>query len=137
MAAENQNARRAQPGGGSGGNPDARDPNEEGRHRLKEGMEEAGHRVREGYESAREAVGEKYRRAGEMVAHNPTQSVLVSFGLGFGLGVLLTVALSSREESWYERHLPDSLHDFPESLRRLPERISEAIARHIPRSMSH
>jgi hypothetical protein len=90
-----------------------------------------GQRVREGYETARETVAHRYRRAEGMVARNPTPSVLISFGMGFGLGMLLVMALNQREEStWSEwsHRLGDSLRHMPDRLRHVPE----SIARHMP-----
>lgn len=104
----------------------------EGRQFVQERAEQVGQRMREGLESTRDAMGQGYHQAEEMVTRNPTESLLITFGLGFGLGLLLTAALSSREESWYDRYVPDSMHDLRHSLRNLPDRISDAIARNMP-----
>jgi ElaB/YqjD/DUF883 family membrane-anchored ribosome-binding protein len=111
--------------------------------RLQEGAEQFRDRAREGFDTAREGVERRYRRAEGMVARNPSESVMIAFGIGVGLGVLLTIAMTQREETWAERHAPDSLRDMsgslrdlPEALRRLPDQISATIARHWPKSMS-
>jgi hypothetical protein len=53
-----------------------------------------------------------------------------SFGLGFGLGLLVAVVMTQREESWADRHIPDSWRDLPDRLRHM--RMPETIARHMP-----
>jgi hypothetical protein len=110
-------------------NQGQREPLQQAVHRVQEGAEAAGHRIREGFDSAREVVGRGYERAEGVISDNPTQSLMIVFGLGFGLGLLLTVALTGREETWYERHVPDSLRD-------LPDRIADRISRNLPRSMA-
>ena len=129
--------RRDQPqgrrnGGSAGSLQGARDQAREGGQGLQEGAQQLGQQIQEGYDSAREAVGRGYRQAEGMMARHPGQSVLIGFGVGFGLGLLLTILLTQREETWYERHVPDSLRDLPETLRRLPGRIS----RNLPSSLS-
>jgi hypothetical protein len=116
-------------GGRMESNQGLRETFQQAAQRAQEGAEAAGQYAREGYESARDVVGRGYERAESMIAENPAQSLLVVFGLGFGLGLLLTVALTSREETWYERHVPDSLRD-------LPDRIADRVARYLPRSMT-
>ena len=93
-------------------------------HKVQEGVSQVGERVHEGYDSAREGLAHGYRRAGEVVARNPGQSVLLGFGAGFGLGVLLTVLLTRREEeSWYGRYVPERLRHL---------HMPDALARHMP-----
>src|SRR4051812_8843949 len=60
--------------------------------RLREGASQVGDRMREGYDTAREAFSHSYRRTEGMIARNPAPSVFVAFGVGLGLGVLLSVA---------------------------------------------
>lgn len=97
--------------------------------RLREGAERVGERVREGYDSATEAMARGYRRTEGMIARNPAPSVFMAFGAGLGLGVLMAVALTAREEdSWAERNIPDWLRKLPHSLRQQ----AEAMAQHIP-----
>ena len=96
--------------------------------RLQEGASAMKDRAQEGYEAASDEVGHRYRQAEGMIARNPGPSVLVGFGVGFGLGVLLTVLLTRREETWYERYMPDSLRGMPDRLRHGAENLS----RHMP-----
>jgi len=68
------------------------------------------------------------------MARNPTQSVLIGFGIGFGLGLVLTTMLHRPEETWAERHLPDRLRNAPDSLHHLADTIRslpDAIARRL------
>jgi hypothetical protein len=85
---------------------------------AQQGMEQMSNRLREGYDMTRDESMRRYRRAEGMIARNPAPSVLIGFGLGFGLGLALCSMLTTREESWAERHLPDSLQDFPDRLRK-------------------
>jgi ElaB/YqjD/DUF883 family membrane-anchored ribosome-binding protein len=92
--------------------------------RVQEGFSNAGQKLQDGYGAAGENVAHAYRRAEGLVARNPGSSVLVGFGVGFGLGVLLTALLSRREEpSWYDRYVPEKLRDL---------RLPDSIARHLP-----
>jgi len=79
-------------------------------------------------------VGQAYQRSEELVCNNPAASALITFGLGFGVGLLLTSLLSpprrrpSGWRSWYDSRVPhwatrDSLSDtvsrvLPEALAR-------------------
>jgi hypothetical protein len=86
----------------------------------------AGH-VRESIEGAREEMAQRYRRAEGAIARHPAPSVLIGFGLGFGIGLALTAILTQHEETWAERHLPDSFRDLPDSVARLRRRVPAAI----------
>ena len=76
-------------------------------------------------------MGRRYRRVEGTVARNPSSSVLIGFGVGFGLGVILT-SMMGHEETWSERHLPDSVRNMPDSIHQL----AEAIAKRLPSSLS-
>ncbi|HEX8199504.1 MAG TPA: hypothetical protein VF590_03390, partial [Isosphaeraceae bacterium] len=82
------------------------------------------------------SVTQGYRQAEGMIARNPSQSVLMGFGVGFGLGLLLTVLMAQREEdTWYDRYVPDRLRNLPDTLRSLQDAVShlpEAISRRVP-----
>ena len=116
-----------QPGGGS--NPD-----------IRQGVEMVGDRLREGYDSARDGVRRGYKSAERVVSHNPAPSLLVSFGVGFGLGLVACLAFAAREkDTWAERHLPDSLLHAPDSLRHLVEQarhLPDLLKQHVPASIS-
>jgi hypothetical protein len=71
--------------------------------------------------------------------------VLTGFGIGFGLGLFVTLLLTRREPGWFERYAPESIQDLPDRLRRLPETVAscvpdrmkqaqETMASYVPRS---
>jgi hypothetical protein len=98
---------------------------------MRSGVEQVSDRVRDGFESARDEMAREYRSAEGMIARNPASSVILGFGVGFGLGILLTTVLMPREETWAERYLPDSLRDF-----RMPDRYRMArAAQQVPDSL--
>jgi hypothetical protein len=122
---------------------------------AQQGMEQVSDRVREGYDMTRDEMTRRYRRAEGLVARNPTPSVLIGFGLGFGVGLAIAAMLTSHEESWADRYLPDSMRDLtgrlrrarvPDPVRDLPDALQSsfhsladsirdlpsAIARHMP-----
>jgi hypothetical protein len=128
MGTSNQGQGRRKDGR-EGNNVGAERPSQEPARDIRSGAEQVGRRVREGFESARDEMSREYRSAEGMVARNPASSVLIGFGVGFGLGILLTTVLTHREETWAERYLPDSLRDF-----RMPDRMSRA-AQQVPDSL--
>jgi ElaB/YqjD/DUF883 family membrane-anchored ribosome-binding protein len=108
---------------------------------VQQGAEQVGNRLQEGYDSARETAFHGYRQAEGTIARNPGPSVLLGFGVGFGLGLVLCTMLT-REETWAEKYLPDSLQDVPDryrslvsSLKSLPrtvhDHLPDAVARHL------
>jgi len=81
----------------------------------------------------------RYRRVEGLVARNPAPSVLIGFGVGFGLGIVLTTLLARPEPSWSERHVPDSLRHLPDSFHQLAEslrNLPDSIARRLPSALS-
>lgn len=83
-------------------------------------------RAGQAYEDARYRVSDSAQQAGDMVRQHPASSSMVTFGLGFGLGLLLVLAMPGhREPTWRERHhlTRDDLNDalsriLPNNLRR-------------------
>ena len=156
---------RRGPGEGRGG-PNGGSPRESESsmtsmgEQVREGIGAASDRLREQYGATREEMARRYRRAEGMMARNPAPSVLVAFGVGFGLGLVLTAMLSQAEEEtwsdWAERrrreglrqarhsmrhaqgavhHAQDAIHQLPEAFSSLADSIRglpEAIARHMP-----
>jgi len=129
---QNQNG-----GSGQGAQAQARDVAQ----RVQQGAEQVGARVQEGYDAARESALHGYRQAEGTIARNPGQSVLIGFGVGFGLGLVLC-SMFTREETWAEKYLPDSLQDVPDrykslvsSLKSLPKSVHDylpdAVSRHL------
>ncbi len=109
-----------------------------GQH-VRETGDRLGESVHHGYDVAREETMHRYRQAEGMIARNPASSVLLGFGVGMGLGVLLSVLLTHREESWYQRHVPESwrdrFRDVPDYVRHQADRLRDlpdAATRHMP-----
>ena len=103
--------------------------------------------MKENIDVARDEAAHRYRRAEGMMARNPAPSVLIGFGIGFGLGLVLTTMLMQREETWADRylpdslrHLPDTMHDYADSIRRnVPgsmHDLADSVKRHIPDSVA-
>ena len=83
--------------------------------------------------------------AEDVVERHPYTTVLTGFAIGFGFGLFVTLLLTRREESWFERYAPESIQDLPDRLRRVPEAVAsyvpdrlkhapEAVASYVPRS---
>ena len=108
--------------------------------KLREGAEGIGNRLSEGYDSAREGVSRGYRRAEGTIARNPAPSVLVGFGLGFGIGLVLCQLFAHDEETWTERNISGPIRDIqmPESLKHVPDHVhhlADAIVSRLPHSV--
>ncbi len=71
----------------------------------------------------------------QMIARHPVATLAVSFGVGFGLGVLAVGLFRRDEESWMTRAsrttLPHSLSSLTTKLEHLRDRISD----HVPDSI--
>jgi hypothetical protein len=109
---------------------------------IREGAENVSNRLREGYDTAREGIGRGYRRAEGTIARNPAPSVLIGFGVGFGLGIALVTMFGREDETWAERHIPDRLRNMPDHLRdsmkHVPDHahhLADAIAAHLPHAI--
>jgi ElaB/YqjD/DUF883 family membrane-anchored ribosome-binding protein len=114
---------------------------EAGQH-ARESLASVGERAKETYGEARESAVHGYEQARDVVGRHPMSSVFVGFGLGFGVGMLLTVILNQREDTWYDRYVPNRLRGFPDSLRHLGDamrdipdhlrHLPEAVAKYMP-----
>ncbi len=141
MASGNQGQGRRNEGHDRQNGGVGRSAGQESGQYLQEGLSEASDRFREGYETAREELAHRYRVAEGAMARHPGSSVLIGFGLGFGIGLAITAMLVHREEdSWANRYLPDSLRDLPEQIRnsRIPEHLGKAVHdAKVPESLHH
>ena len=88
---------------------------------------------------------EEFGAVEEVVERHPYTTVLTGFAIGFGFGLFVTLLLTRREASWFERYAPESIQDLPDRLRRVPEAVAsyvpdrlkhapEAVASYVPRS---
>jgi hypothetical protein len=106
---------------------------------IREGAENVANRLHEGFDSAREGVAHGYRRVEGSIARNPAPSILLGFGLGFGLGIVLCQMLGREEDTWAERNFMGPLRKgsdaVRDSMRHVPDHVhhlADAIASHLP-----
>jgi len=130
MPSGNQGKGRRNEGPG----PGAREPAQDLGQQVRAGAEQVGSRLQEGYGAARDDLARRYREVEGTVARNPMSSVMIGFGAGFGLGLVVTILLTRPEPTWSERHLPDSLRNLPDafqdladSLRSLPKTLASQV----------
>ena len=123
--------------------------------KLQEGAAQVGQHVQEHLGAAKEQAAHGYRQAEGLVARNPSQSLLVGFGVGVGLGVLLAALLTREEERpWYDRyadrlrglpdyardhlgHLPEYARDHLHSAHKTIRQGVEEVSRRLPDSLRH
>ncbi len=106
---------------------------------VKQTAEQLAQRAKDSYGPAREAAFSGYRQAEGTIARNPAPSILIGFGVGFGLGVVLCSLFTKKEETWSEKYLPESLQDLPdhyESLVSSLKGLPKAVHQQLPRSVS-
>jgi hypothetical protein len=111
-------------------------------HRLRDPREgrfpeDSGGREDQGSEEPTAGYSDVAGRMGAYVERNTARTVLASFGLGFGLGLFVTLLFTRRESNWFERYAPEALQDLPETLGQLPERLKhvpESFASYVPSS---
>ena len=110
---------------------------------VKQGADQLSQQAKEHYGNVREGALKGYRQAEGTIARNPTPSVLISFGVGFGLGVVLCSLLTKKEETWSEKYLPESLKDVPDqydslvaSLKSLPKAVHQQLPKSISKYLS-
>jgi hypothetical protein len=97
---------------------------------TQETFQDVGQQLREGYESARTEMGRRWRQAERTMARNPASSILIGFGLGFGVGLVVTSLLGERRsETWAQRHLPDRLRNWPDALQDTLEQLGDSVRR--------
>lgn len=142
MPSGNQGRSQDQNRHNNGGERGARTAAQNAGQRVQEGAGQVGDKFREGFDTTREELGRRYRQAEMSMARNPTTSLLIGFGVGFGLGLVVTSMLD-REQSWTERNVPDRLRNLPDSLQDSLEQLTDsmrnlpdAIKRYLPDSLA-
>ncbi|HVV99680.1 MAG TPA: hypothetical protein VHB77_05050 [Planctomycetaceae bacterium] len=91
------------------------------------------------YEEAIHQAGEAIQQTEEIVRRNPGYSALVTFGVGFGVGMLMTAVLTPESRRERRGH---RMHEFGKELNHyLPEwlsldQLTDAVARVLPSAMS-
>ena len=144
MASRNQG--RSQHEGPQNGGPrrGESEPRRSTNSPSQEGTDPMADRLREGLDSARDEMNRRYQDAERMMVSNPATSLLVGFGVGFGLGLVITTLLGEREPaSWAERNLPSRLRNLPDSVQDSLEQLAtsvrnlpDSIAAHLPSSLT-
>jgi hypothetical protein len=82
-----------------------------------------------------EGQGDEVRTFAQAVSRHPLPVLVGAFGIGFGIGILVTAALARPQKSWWERQLPDSFFDMASSLRHMPGDVASSL-RHMPGDMA-
>lgn len=110
---------------------------------VKQTAEQLAQRAKDGYGPARDAAFEGYRQAEGAIARNPAPAMLIGFGVGFGLGVVLCSLLGKKEETWQEKYLPESFQDIPDhyeslvaSLKALPKTVHQQLPKSVSKYLS-
>jgi len=81
----------------------------------------------------------------DVATRHPYSTTMTSFGIGFGLGLFVTLLLCRREESWFERYAPESMQDLPDRLKHAQDKAAsylpgslkqarESLASYVPSS---
>jgi hypothetical protein len=91
------------------------------------------------YEEAIHQAGEAIQQTEDLVRRNPGYSALVTFGIGFGVGMLMTAVLTPETRRERRGH---RMHDFGQQLnQRLPEwltldQLSQMVSHVLPSAIS-
>ena len=98
-----------------------------------EAAEESENPMHQALDSAREGVMQAQSAAGRLVSKYPAPSVLMSFGFGLGVGLLVASTFPRRStwghHSWAQNlRMPDSVRHFAEELRHMPEHVYKHFA---------
>ena len=89
--------------------------------------------------TAREGALKGYRQAEGAIARNPAPAMLIGFGVGFGLGVVICSLLTKKEETWQEKYLPESFQDVPDQYKSLVSTLKglpKTVQSQLPKSLA-
>ena len=89
--------------------------------------------------AAREGAMKGYRQAEGSIARNPAPAVLIGFGVGFGLGIVICTLLNKKEETWAEKYLPNSLQNVPDQYQSLVGQLKDlpkAVQKQLPKGLA-
>jgi hypothetical protein len=85
------------------------------------------------------------REVPRFVSDRPHTSVMTAFGVGFGLGLVVTLLLTREEKSWFERYAPDAMRDLPDRFEQARQQLAsvpcsirnagESLASRVPASL--
>ena len=110
---------------------------------VKQGADQIAQQAKDQLGTARESALKGYRQAEGTIARNPAPAMLIGFGVGFGLGVVLCSLLANKEETWSEKYLPESFKNVPdqydslvESLKSLPKSVTSQLPKSVSKYLS-
>jgi hypothetical protein len=92
------------------------------------GQQEPGGRQGGGRSDGGPGYMDEMGRVQQFVSDRPHTSLMTAFGVGFGLGLLVTLLLQrEEEESWFERYAPDAIQDLPEQFQHARHKVASAM----------
>lgn len=106
---------------------------------AKASADQLAQQAKEHYGNLSEGAMKGYRQAEGAIARNPAPAMLIGFGVGFGLGVVICSLLTRKEETWAEKYLPESLQDVPDQYKTLLGQLKglpKTVQSQLPRSVS-
>ena len=87
----------------------------------------------QGREPARELDDEGANPIARIVQYHPLSTVVAGFGFGLGFGLALTLLLTRRQQTWFERNVPESIQHLPEQIKRVPNSLGS----YVPSTWKH
>jgi hypothetical protein len=80
------------------------------------------------YEGGRAEEAGRWGDVNRMVSERPGISLVTAFGVGFGLGLVVTLLLNREEEGWFERYAPDAIQDLPDRFHQARHKLSDSMS---------